>query len=65
MTATSTRVAIVGSGLIGRAWAIVFAGGGCRVALHDSAAGVAAARMRWRDRRLAALKAHKRSQPAG
>jgi hypothetical protein len=24
-----------------------------------------AKRMRWRDRRLAALKAHKRSQPAG
>jgi hypothetical protein len=24
-----------------------------------------AARMRWRDRRLAALKAHKRAQPAG
>ena len=35
------RVAIIGSGLIGRAWAIVFAGGGCRVALHDSVEGVA------------------------
>jgi L-gulonate 3-dehydrogenase len=35
------RVAIIGSGLIGRAWAIVFAGGGCEVALHDSVAGVA------------------------
>ena len=35
------RVAIVGSGLIGRAWAIVFAGGGCDVALYDSVAGVA------------------------
>ncbi len=35
------RVAIVGSGLIGRAWAIVFAGGGCDVALYDSGAGVA------------------------
>jgi len=35
------RVAIVGSGLIGRAWAIVFAGGGCEVALYDAVAGVA------------------------
>jgi L-gulonate 3-dehydrogenase len=35
------RVAIVGSGLIGRAWAIVFAGGGCDVTLYDSGAGVA------------------------
>ena len=35
------RVAIVGSGLIGRAWAIVFAGGGCDVALYDVGAGVA------------------------
>jgi L-gulonate 3-dehydrogenase len=35
------RVAIVGSGLIGRSWAIVFAGGGCEVALYDSVAGVA------------------------
>jgi len=35
------RVAIVGSGLIGRAWAIVFAGGGREVALYDAVAGVA------------------------
>jgi 3-hydroxyacyl-CoA dehydrogenase len=43
IVAVSTkRIAIVGSGLIGRAWAIVFAGGGWHVALHDSAAGVAA-----------------------
>jgi 3-hydroxyacyl-CoA dehydrogenase len=35
------RVAIIGSGLIGRAWAIVFAGGGCEVALYDAGAGVA------------------------
>jgi 3-hydroxyacyl-CoA dehydrogenase len=35
------RVAIVGSGLIGRAWAIVFAGGGCEVALYDAVSGVA------------------------
>jgi 3-hydroxyacyl-CoA dehydrogenase len=35
-------IAIVGSGLIGRAWAIVFAGAGCQVALHDAADAVAA-----------------------
>ena len=35
------RVAIVGSGLIGRSWAIVFAGGGFDVALYDGVAGVA------------------------
>lgn len=38
---SNKSVAIVGSGLIGRAWAIVFAGGGCEVALCDSVAGVA------------------------
>lgn len=31
------RIAIVGAGLIGRAWAIVFARAGCTVALHDAA----------------------------
>jgi L-gulonate 3-dehydrogenase len=35
------RIAIVGSGLIGRSWAIVFAGGGCDVMLYDSVPGVA------------------------
>jgi len=35
------RVAIIGSGLIGRSWAIVFAGGGCDVALYDAGVGVA------------------------
>ena len=39
--AVNERGAIVGSGLIGRAWAIVFAGGGCEVALYDAVAGVA------------------------
>ena len=39
--AVNERVAIVGSGLIGRAWTIVFAGGGCQVALYDAIAGVA------------------------
>jgi L-gulonate 3-dehydrogenase len=37
------RVAIVGAGLIGRSWAIVFAGGGFDVALHDADTGVAQA----------------------
>ena len=35
------RVAIIGSGLTGRSWAIVFAGGGCDVTLYDSVPGVA------------------------
>lgn len=30
------RIAIVGAGLIGRAWAIVFARAGCRVAIYDA-----------------------------
>jgi len=36
------RIAIVGSGLVGRAWAIVFARAGCEVAVYDTAPGVAA-----------------------
>ncbi len=35
------RIAIVGSGLIGRAWAVVFAAGGYEVALYDAGKGVA------------------------
>ncbi len=35
------RIAIVGSGLIGRAWAVVFARSGNEVALHDAVPGVA------------------------
>jgi L-gulonate 3-dehydrogenase len=35
------RVAIVGSGLIGRSWAIVFARGGFDVALYDAVPGIA------------------------
>src|SRR4051812_29056440 len=31
-----TNVGIIGSGLIGRAWAIVFARGGCNVLLADA-----------------------------
>ena len=39
--AVKGRVAIIGSGLIGRAWAIVFAGGAWEVALYDAVAGAA------------------------
>jgi 3-hydroxyacyl-CoA dehydrogenase len=35
------RVAIIGSGLVGRAWAMVFARAGWEAALYDSVAGVA------------------------
>ncbi|HEV7260406.1 MAG TPA: 3-hydroxyacyl-CoA dehydrogenase [Bosea sp. (in: a-proteobacteria)] len=38
-----TKIAIVGSGLIGRAWATVFASHGFEVALHDVAPGAAKA----------------------
>ena len=37
--AVNRRVAMIGSGLIGRSWAIVFAGGGFDVALYDPAPG--------------------------
>ena len=39
--AVNQRVAIIGSGLIGRSWAVVFACGGFDVALYDSERGVA------------------------
>ena len=35
------NIAIVGAGLIGRSWAIVFAKAGCKVTLYDPLAGVA------------------------
>lgn len=35
------RVAVIGAGLIGRSWAIVFARAGSEVALHDAVAGAA------------------------
>jgi L-gulonate 3-dehydrogenase len=38
-----TKIAIVGSGLIGRAWATIFASHGFDVALHDAKQGVAKA----------------------
>ncbi len=38
-----TKVAVIGSGFIGRAWAIVFARGGCDVTLWDKDTGAAEA----------------------
>ena len=37
----NNRIAVIGAGLIGRSWAVVFAGGGCEVALYDVAHEVA------------------------
>ena len=37
MTMMNEHIAIVGAGLIGRAWAIVFARAGCTVAIYDAA----------------------------
>jgi L-gulonate 3-dehydrogenase len=36
------KIAIVGTGLVGRGWAIVFARAGCEVTLYDAETGVAA-----------------------
>ena len=41
--AASASVAVVGCGLIGRAWAVSFARGGLQVALYDPEPGVAEA----------------------
>jgi len=35
------RIAVIGTGMIGRSWTIAFARGGCTVAMHDPAAGAA------------------------
>lgn len=40
--AVTDKIAIIGSGLIGRAWATIFAGNGFEVALYDVVPGVAA-----------------------
>jgi 3-hydroxyacyl-CoA dehydrogenase len=48
--AMNERIGIVGAGLIGRAWAIVFARAGCNVVIHDSAPeALVACRMLLRD----------------
>lgn len=49
------RIAIVGAGLIGRAWAIVFARAGHAVALTDSAPGATQAALDWIARTLGEL----------
>lgn len=51
------RIAVVGAGLIGRAWAMVFARAGCSVALWDKMPGVAEAAMEPIRARLADLRA--------
>ncbi|GAA0587127.1 3-hydroxyacyl-CoA dehydrogenase [Craurococcus roseus] len=51
------RIAVVGAGLIGRAWAMVFARGGCSVALWDKLPGVAEAAMEQIRARLGDLRA--------
>lgn len=51
------RIAVVGAGLIGRAWAMVFARAGCSVALWDKLPGVAEAAMEPIRGRLADLRA--------
>jgi L-gulonate 3-dehydrogenase len=45
MASSSDRIAVVGAGLIGRAWAMVFARAGLPVALWDKVPGVAEAAM--------------------
>jgi L-gulonate 3-dehydrogenase len=50
------RIAVVGAGLIGRAWAMVFARAGCEVRLWDKVEGVAAASLGTIRERLADLK---------
>lgn len=52
------RVAIVGAGLVGRAWAIVFARAGCPVALHDRDGAAIEAGLHAIETALADLDAH-------
>jgi 3-hydroxyacyl-CoA dehydrogenase len=52
------KVAVIGAGLIGRAWAVVFARAGWEVALHDSVPGVAEAGLGLIGEGLSALAEH-------
>jgi L-gulonate 3-dehydrogenase len=52
------KVAVIGAGLIGRAWAMVFARAGWEVALHDAVPGVAEAGIGLIGEGLRALAAH-------
>ncbi len=55
--ATMEQIAVVGAGLIGRAWAMVFARSGCTVRLWDVVPGVAEAALGLIGERLADLRA--------
>jgi L-gulonate 3-dehydrogenase len=52
------KAAIIGAGLIGRAWAVVFARGGSLVSLYDAEAGKADAALVWVTGALAEMQAH-------
>ena len=52
---TSDKVAIVGTGLIGRAWAVAFARGGCSVTLTDAQEGASARALEAIEETLASL----------
>jgi L-gulonate 3-dehydrogenase len=52
------KVAVIGAGLIGRAWAMVFARAGWAVTLHDAVAGVAEAGLKAVGEGLRALAEH-------
>src|SRR5580692_7607169 len=52
------KVAVIRAGLIGRAWAMVFARAGWDVALYDAVAGVAEAGLKLVDEGLRALARH-------
>jgi len=54
----NTTIAIVGAGMIGRGWAIVFARAGCRVQVHDSSPEALAACLARLPQDLAELQAH-------
>ena len=53
-----TRIGIVGAGLIGRAWAQVFARGGCEVLVWDPSPGQGDAAVAWVGRSLHDLARH-------
>lgn len=53
-----TKIAIIGSGLIGRAWATIFASHGFEVAMHDPVPGVAKAARAHIGRNLRELAGH-------
>lgn len=51
-TPPATRIALVGAGLVGRSWAIVFARAGCRVVVHDQDARALSDAEQWIQRAL-------------